>query len=273
MELRGIGEVLSAAAEAQQQGEGLAIAVVVKSACPDLVAPATRMLVPESGPVVGTIHPNLDALVLEDARDGLATGRSQMRSYDLAGGSGRARLQRGEVDVFFEVIGRPPALIIVGAGHIAVPLCRFAVELGFEVTVLDDRAEYATKERFPTAAHIVVGPYRESLSALPIDANTYAVLVTRGHVHDQACLEYALTTSAAYIGMIGSRRRVQTVMDHALERGADPERLREVRSPVGLDIGAQTPAEIALSIMAEIVNYRRGGGAGGVALRGRRLAR
>ncbi|MGH2448788.1 MAG: XdhC family protein, partial [Chloroflexota bacterium] len=117
----------------------------------------------------------------------------------------------------------------------------------------------ASAERFPSADQILLGPYRETIAGIETDSDSYIVLVTRGHVHDQACLEHALGTAAAYIGMIGSRRRVRTVMSHLRDAGYPAERLEAVHAPVGLDIGAQTPAEIALAVMAEIVNVRRGG--------------
>jgi xanthine dehydrogenase accessory factor len=156
--------------------------------------------------------------------------------------------------------------VIVGAGHIAMPLAQLGALLDFRVTVLDDRAEFATAERFPGASQILVGPYRETIESLPVDRDSYVVLVTRGHVHDQACLEVMLRRETGYIGMIGSRTRVRTVMRHLAEEGYPVERLQAVHAPVGLDIGAHTPAEIALSIMAEIVCARRGGSGSPMAL-------
>ena len=117
----------------------------------------------------------------------------------------------------------------------------------------------ATRERFPDAQDLLVGPYRETVRGLQMDEDTYVVLVTRGHVHDQACLEEVAATEARYVGMIGSKRRVRTVLEHATANGVDPSALQRVRAPIGLDIGARTPAEIAIAIMAEIINVRRQG--------------
>jgi xanthine dehydrogenase accessory factor len=230
----------------------------------------SRVAVPERSEPTGSLHPALDALVVSHARARLAEKRSGIGSYRLtASGAEYAGIQGGAVDIFFEVLSRPPRLIIVGAGHIAVPLAAMAKLLDFEVTVLDDRPEFATSARFPTADQLVVGPYRQTLATLPVDSDTYVVLVTRGHVHDQACLEQVLDSPAAYIGMIGSKRRVRTVMRHAKESGHDPARLAQVYAPIGLDIGSQTPAEIALAILAEIVRVRRGGRARSLALKER----
>jgi xanthine dehydrogenase accessory factor len=231
---------------------------------------AARLFVGEKGEVEGTIHPDLDPLLIEDARLSLHEKRSRVRSYRFTeGGAEYVGIQGGEADVFFEVLARPPKLVVVGAGHIALPLARMAKLLDFEVTVLDDRPEYANRERFPDADQILVGPYRQKLAGVPLDSDTYIVLVTRGHVHDQACLEQVLDSPAAYIGMIGSKRRVRTVMQHARESGHEVEKLQRVYAPIGLDIHAKTPAEIALAIMAEIVNVRRRGRAPSLALQER----
>jgi xanthine dehydrogenase accessory factor len=149
--------------------------------------------------------------------------------------------------------------VIVGAGHIALPLARIAKLADYEVVVLDDRAEYASAERFPDVDSLLIGPYASTLATVPIDPYTCIVLVTRGHVHDQASLETVIESPAAYIGMIGSKRRVRTVLRHLGEKGVDSELLARIHAPIGLDIGARTPAEIAVAIMAEIIQSVRGG--------------
>ncbi len=171
----------------------------------------------------------------------------------------------GELTIFVEVLAQPPHLIIMGAGHIAAPLASIAKICDFQVTVLDDRREYATPARFPTADRVIAGPFRAELRRLrggrtTFDAQTYLVLVTRGHQYDVECLLETLEDPVAYTGMIGSQRRIRAVYE-LLEReqGILPERFAHVYAPVGLDIGAQTPAEIAVSIMGEIINLRRGG--------------
>jgi xanthine dehydrogenase accessory factor len=169
-----------------------------------------------------------------------------------------------EVKVFVEVQVQPPHLIIVGAGHIAVPLASIASTCDFSVTVLDDRPQYAHPQRFPTASNVIAGPFREELAALRhkagFDKHTYIVLVTRGHQHDVDCLVEVLDDPLAYIGMIGSRRRIRAVFELLeSEQGIPPEKFDRVFAPVGLDIGARTPAEIAVCIMAEIINVMRQG--------------
>jgi xanthine dehydrogenase accessory factor len=256
-------DVLDSAIRAQKAGEGLAIATVIRSAA-EGAEPGDRMLI-WSERSEGYIEARLDEAIRSEGRAALETGRSGVRSFALETGKA-VGMQGGDVDIFFDVIARPPKLVIVGAGHIAVPLARLGSLLDFRVTVLDDRPEFATPERFPDAAEIIVGHYQETLASLPTDRDTYVVLVTRGHVHDTACLEVMLGRCPAYVGMIGSRSRVRTVMRHLAENGHPVGRLREVRAPIGLDLGAQTPAEIALSIMAEIVCVRRGGSGASMAL-------
>lgn len=271
MQIPGLSAALPAILSAQERGKGVVIATVIASSRPDIARPAQRLVVMEDESPVGSIHPSLDAVLLTGALESLTNRSSQTRSYSWTdAGPEPARSARGEIDVYFEVLARPARLVIVGAGHIAVPLARMAKLLDFQVVVLDDRPEYANQERFPEADQILVGPYRETLRGVDLDSDSHIVLVTRGHVHDQACLEEVLNGPAAYIGMIGSRRRVRTVMAHVHANGHDLENLKRVYAPVGLDIGARTPAEIALAIMAEIVNVRRGGRAPSLAL-GERL--
>jgi xanthine dehydrogenase accessory factor len=222
----------------------------------------------EKGRVIGSVHPDLDSELVSAAHSSLVEKKSRMRSFSAQGGSiTSARPGDADLDVFFEVMARPPALIIAGAGHIAVPLAHMGKLLGYKVTVIDDRAAYANRERFPDVDELYVGPYRETLRGLAVDGDTYIVLVTRGHVHDTACLEEVLSSSAPYIGMIGSKRRVRTVLQHLAAEQTDSGALKRVHAPIGLDIGAQTPEEIALAVMAEIVRVRRGGTGRSLAVR------
>lgn len=162
------------------------------------------------------------------------------------------------VEVYIEAGCSPMKLVIAGAGHIGWNLARMAGLLGFEVTVLDDRPSFANRERFPDADNVIAGDFVETLSGMPIDDHTSIVLVTRGHRHDEACLKAVLRSSAAYIGMIGSRRRVRTVLSRLMSDGFTEAEVARVRAPIGLDIGAESPAEIALSILAEIIAVSRG---------------
>lgn len=184
----------------------------------------------------------------------------------------------GNLSLFFDVQAPLPRLIVVGAGHIAVPLAAIARICDFAVTVLDDRPLYANRQRFPTADHVIAGPFAAELrrlrqGAAAFDTGTYLVLVTRGHQYDVECLLDVLDDPVAYIGMIGSQRRIRAVYE-LLEReyGVPAEKLDRIHAPIGIDIAAQTPSEIAVCIMAEMIKVAHGGSAASLsdALRNRR---
>ena len=159
---------------------------------------------------------------------------------------------------FSEPLGLVRKLVIVGAGHIARPLCDIAATVGYQVVVIDDRAEYASCEFFPRATAVLHGEYEEML--LPQCAHpelVSVVLVTRGHRHDQECLRLIAHLSLEYLGMIGSQRRIDAVFCELIEEGVMAEHLSRVSAPIGLEIGAQTPAEIAICILAEMIQKRR----------------
>ena len=170
------------------------------------------------------------------------------------------------LEVSLEPMLPPLRLIIFGAGHIAVPLASLATLVGFEVTVVDDRDHFANHKRFPEAKEIIVGEFQSVMASQELSPWTYVVLVTRGHEHDEAILQWIVDSPVPYIGMIGSRRRVLVVFQRLAKLGISEDRLRRVYAPIGLDIGSRTPEEIALAIMAEIVNVRRGGSAPSLSL-------
>lgn len=174
-----------------------------------------------------------------------------------AAGHGAVKVSAGELDVFVESMAKSPAVILFGAGHLAGYIAQYAKSVNFRVTVCDDRAEYANRERFPGADEILVEDFGHVFEALRIDANSYLVIVTRGHKYDQIVLEQALGTEARYIGMIGSQRKTQTLLDRLHAKGVNKAVLARVYSPIGISIGAVTPQEIALSIVAELVKIRR----------------
>lgn len=163
----------------------------------------------------------------------------------------------GESLTFVEPVGLLRRLVIVGAGHIARPLCEMAALAGYEVQVLDDRADYAKAQYFPSASQVVAGEYADALPGLIGPGPTSVVLVTRGHRHDQECLRLIVDHSWEYLGMIGSQRRVDAVFQDLVSEGVSKERLAQVCAPIGLEIGAQTPGEIAVCILAQMIQRRR----------------
>lgn len=165
----------------------------------------------------------------------------------------------GAPRVFVDPVTGAQRLIIVGAGHIAQPLAALGSMLGFHVTVIDDRASFANRERFPDADEIIVKPFTAAIDSLKLDRHCYLISVTRGHAFDEEVLRAALKQPECFIGMIGSRRRVKATLARIEEDGLDPKRLDQIHAPIGVDIAAETPGEIAVSIIAEIIRERRSG--------------
>jgi len=238
----------------QEEGGSGVLATVVETTNNGAIEPGENLLIRDGKPVVGTIRQErLVEAILKEADARLKEEKSKLVSLELPDNGGK-------VEVFFEVLPAPPKLIVVGAGHIAVPLAKFAKLLDFHVTVLDDRILFANRERFPGADDIRVGDMAAELKGLPLTPSTYIVLITRGHKYDDPCLREIVHSQAKYIGMIGSRRRIKALFEKFRnEEKIAEEILQRVYAPIGLDIATETPEEIALSIMAEIVKVRRGG--------------
>ncbi len=203
-----------------------------------------------AGPLAGSIR--------AIARQALSAGRVRLEQF-AADGTSLDRRAANSLHVYFEPLAPVDRLIIVGAGHIAIPICQIASILGFEVTVLDDRSDYASAERFPEAAEVIAADFAFALAGLTIDASTYIILVTRAHAFDEQALQQIAGSDARYIGMIGSRRRVLIVHQALIAAGVSPEALHKVYAPLGIDLGAETVEEIALAAVAEVISVKRGG--------------
>ena len=166
----------------------------------------------------------------------------------------------GDLRLLFEISRPPLELIVCGGGHVGQAVAKVGALLDFKITVIDDRAEFSSREKFPDpGVHLITDDFIEALRSLKITPSAHIVIVTRGHKHDEICLREVIEKSARYIGMIGSRRRTTTIREHLRRAGVAAEFLHRIHAPIGLDIGALTPEEIALAILAEIVLVRRGG--------------
>ena len=174
--------------------------------------------------------------------------------------SAKQALENGK-EIFIETISEQPMLFIFGAGHLSYYISRYARSLNFRLTICDDRAEFANKNRFPDAANIIVESFERVFDKIDINKNSYVVIVTKGHKCDEIVLGKAVKTNARYIGMIGSKRKTSTILKRLHKKGIPEEALRKVYSPIGVSIGALTPQEIALSIVCELVKIRRLGDA------------
>ena len=173
----------------------------------------------------------------------------------------RLKDETGEAfEVLIEPVRLDPVLYIFGGGYVSSELVPVAARVGFRVVVLDDRPEFADPQRFPAAHEVRNASFDGVMEDLPVDASSFLVIVTRGHTHDMTVLQQALRTDARYVGMIGSSRKIDIIYRRLMEEGATREQLDRVHAPIGLDIGAETPEEIAVSIVAELIMNRAGGG-------------
>ena len=163
------------------------------------------------------------------------------------------------IEVFVEGFTTPPTLVMVGGGHVGKATADLAHTLGYRVLVVDDRPEFSNAERFPYAEQTVVANYDQWANELDLNVNSFVIAATRGHRYDDMALESALTTRARYIGLLGSRRKNMMIFQRLLRQGVSTDRLKQVHAPIGLNIGALTPEELAVSIMSEIIMVRRGG--------------
>jgi len=241
--------------DARERGASTVLALVLEGPAEG----ERRLLVREPD---GTLHSptrlsvaHLDRavdLVQRDAMEARPHAPSGVRVVEHSGGPTR---------IYLEHHRPPPGLLIVGAGHIAEPLHLQGALLGFDVTVVDDRPDFVDGERFPHARRVVQVDFSDPFATLPPPTRSHVVLVTRGHKYDYECLRRLLRLDLPpeYIGMIGSRRRVRATFHQLLEEGIPTEALARIHAPVGLDIGAETPSEIAVAVAAEWVRLRRGG--------------
>jgi len=240
----------------QSEGAAAVLATVVKADnCPD-VMPGQKCFVRNGVIKTGNIRNNdLLQAVVHEAEARVQREECRQVAITLPGTDIK-------IEIFFEVLTAISKVIIVGAGHLAIPLVQFAKILGFHITVLDDRVMYANRERFPDVDEVLVGDMAELLRGMEITSQTYIVLITRGHQYDEPCLREVIHSPAKYIGMIGSKRRIKACFIRFRDENGIPEELlKRVYAPIGLDIKAESPEEIALSIISEMVKVRRGGSA------------
>lgn len=258
-------EVMHAAMRALENGEPVALATVVKSRGSTPRHAGARMIVYRDGRCVGTVGgATLEQKVIEDSLAVLSDGQSRLNNYVFSmreeDRSNSVGLCGGSVEVYIEKLNPDPALMIIGAGHIALPLARMAHELEMRVIVVDDRADYANKDRFPYAAEVHVVGYdskTESLAPIPvaITSSTFVVVATWGW--DAPALEQVLKQNPAYVGLVASKTKWRAISEMLKGRGISEEAISRVHAPVGLDLSAETPAEVALAIIAEILKVRK----------------
>ena len=224
-----------------------------------------KMLVRDDGSIVGTIGGGcVEADVWQAAREVMEAEKARTLTFDLNQDPkyDTGLVCGGRLEVFIEPILPPALLYIFGAGHVSMNLCQVAGSAGFDPIIIDDRTSYATKDRFPAAREVRALDFDEATKRLDPNETSYIVIVTRGHRDDMRLLRWAVQTRARYVGMIGSKRKVIGIFKTLQEEGVPAELFNRVHAPIGLDIGAITPEEIAVAITAELIAFRRHAGDG-----------
>jgi xanthine dehydrogenase accessory factor len=240
--------------ELLEKEESFCLATVLDSNRSD-IRPGQKRIARRNKPMEGSLgSAQLDTRLDRLAQQALRENRSSV-----------VEIEPG-CSVFLNVISADAQLVICGAGHIALPLAQFSQKLGFQVTVIDDRSDFASRTRFP-GCNIIAENFTVALRGMTFGPATYVVVITRGHEHDVDCIIEIIDKKTVYVGLIGSRRRVRFVLEALAEKGLPQERLDDVFTPIGLPIGAESPEEIALSIVSELVCVRRKGAAQARALR------
>lgn len=254
--------VLEELLAAQAQREAVALAVIVRDEGSVPRHAGTKMLIYADGRTVGTIGGGeMESRVVAAAQEALADGRTRIVPYSLVDPRrGDPGVCGGQVEIYVEPHLSPATLYVLGCGHVGQALVSLGRWVGYRVVAWDDRAELVTPERVPEADARLSGPLAEALAAQPVDAHTYLALVTRNVGLDRQLLPQLLDTPAPYIGVMGSRRRWEETKRQLLVDGVPADKLSRVTSPIGLELNAESPAEIAVSIMAQIIMNQRGRG-------------
>jgi xanthine dehydrogenase accessory factor len=242
------------------EGGSAAVATIIGAEGSTPRETGAKMLVREDGTILGTIGGGcLEGQVIEEAIKVIREETPRTFHYDLTGAeaAGAGMICGGVLDIYIEPIIPTPTVFIFGGGHISLFVSKISAMAGFQVAVVDDRAQFASPERFPEAQQVIAEKFSVAFPQLKVNRSSYLVIVTRGHAGDQEVLEWAITTGARYIGMIGSTKKIRTVYQNLEKKGVARERLQRVFAPIGLEIGALTPEEIAVAIVGQMIQVRR----------------
>jgi xanthine dehydrogenase accessory factor len=254
-------EVFSAVADALERGEPAALVTIVATTGSTPQRVGAKMLVFGDGRTVGTIGGGCyENDAFWKAREAITNRRPQLVHYELSDDFAQETglICGGQMDVYIEPIEPSPELYIVGAGHVGFHLAKLANDVGFRIHVVDDREKFANKERFPFAAETVADDIPAWIARTPLPPHAYVVIVTRGHTNDLEALRALAPRDLRYLGLIGSRAKVARIYDALMADRMPTDFLKHVHAPIGLDIGAVTPQEIAVSILAELIAVKHG---------------
>ncbi len=246
--------------EARRSGKRAALATIVAQKGSTPRRDPAKMLVFQTGQQIGSIGGGcVEAEVCREALLVMASEKPRLMSFELKDDDTQESglLCGGTMEVYVEPILPIPNLVILGAGHVGQCVASIATTIGFELTIVDDRIKYASKDRFPEAESLIVDPWESALQRLEITESSYILIATRGHQYDLCCLRFAVQSSAKYVGLLGSRRKTRLLFETLEREGLDPSLFKKVFAPVGLEVGSETPEEIAISIAAELVAIRK----------------
>jgi len=253
-------DIFAEIARLRREGRKAALATIIQVQGSIPSYESAKILIRDDGSIVGTVGGGcVEAEVWSVAQEVIREEKPRRLHFNLNTHPeyDNGLVCGGSLDIFVEPILATPTLCLFGGGHVSLAVAKIAGLAGFDVIVSDDRAAFANPERFPEAVETHAGPWAETFGKLKVNGLSYLVVATRGHKGDLDCLRWAVTTPARYIGMIGSKRKLIEISKVLESEGVPAEKLARVYSPIGLDLGALTPEEIAVSIVAELIAVRR----------------
>ena len=255
-------ELLAEINRIRNQGGSAALATIVQPGDLEVPTPeARKMLFRRDGSALGEI-PNYSTEIWAESTQIIRNGSPTLLQFntDAARAGGKRSTLEEATEIFVEPISGQPLVYIFGGGHVSFCVAQATYLAGFRVSIVEDRPSFANKERFPMAESFYVGEFPDIFEKIPVDESDYLAIITRGHSNDEVVLEWAMETPARYIGMIGSKSKVLLTYRHLQDKGYDRgELIERVHAPIGLDIGADTPGEIGVAIVAELIRHRRRG--------------
>lgn len=254
-------EVFAAVAEALERGEPAALVTIVATTGSTPQRVGAKMLVFPDGRIVGTIGGGCyENDAFWKAREAITSRKPQLVHYELDDDFAQETglICGGQMSVYIEPVEPSPELYVIGAGHVGYHLATMAQEVGFQVHVVDDREKFASRERFPDAAEVITEDIPTWIERSAIPPHAYVVIVTRGHNNDLDALRALAPRELRYLGLIGSKAKVARIQDQLISEGMPKDLLTQINAPIGLDIGAVTPQEIAVSILAELIAVKHG---------------
>ncbi|HLY59501.1 MAG TPA: XdhC/CoxI family protein [Terriglobia bacterium] len=253
-------DIYAEIAKLRKEGRKAALATIIQVQGSIPSYESSKILVRDDGTIVGTVGGGcVEAEVWAVAQDVMREEKPRRLHFNLNSNPeyDNGLICGGSLDIFVEPILAAPTVFLFGGGHVSLAISKVASLAGFDTVVIDDREAFASKERFPEARENFFGPWEDIFAKLEINEFSYLAIVSRGHKGDLACLRWALTTPARYIGMIGSRRKFIEICKVLESEGVPAEKLEQVHSPIGIDIGALTPEEIGVAVVAEMISVRR----------------